>query len=86
MKYGIPLAPITKNGTAYVPRSQPFITKYGTPLAPITKYGTAYVPRSYTHLLQNMELLFPPLLNMEQLMRQDHTPIYYKIWDSSCPH
>ena len=135
-KYGTPLAPITKYGTAYVPRSythslrnmelllplllnmehlmwqdhtpfitkygtplakitHPFITKYGTPLAPITKYGTAYVARSYTHLLRNMELLLPrshthslrnmepllhPLLNMERLMCQDHTPIHYEIW------
>ena len=68
MKCGIPLAPITKNGTAYVPRSQPFITKYGTPLAPITKYGTAYVPRSHIQSLRNMEALMATSQSEETLM------------------
>ena len=59
------------------------ITKYGSPFAPKTKYGTAYVPRSYTHLLRNLEPLLPLLINMEQLMCQDHTPIHYEIWNPS---
>ena len=52
----------------------------------VAKYWTAYVSKSHGHLLQNMEPLLPQLLNMGQLMCQDHTFIHYEIWNSSCPY